>query len=118
VNFKSTNSHTIFSDKAKDFLFRALFADDQDSVEDQIYCDVSGGCAFMTLNRGGSVCAPGQTTMVDEVDVVQLNVGGSRYATTKGTLITREPDCFFGQALQVGIFERNLIKPSKFFPGR
>lgn len=54
----------------------------------------------MTLNRDGSVCAPGQT-MLENGEVIQLNVGGVRHTTTKATLVTREPEAFFAQLLQV-----------------
>jgi hypothetical protein len=96
------------SDSRKQFLFRALFGDDDS--EDEILvqrrvqiveaCDINGHCIQMTLNRDGSVIAPG-TTMLEDTEVVQLNVGGSRYTTTKATLVNREPDAFFAQLLQV-----------------
>lgn len=98
----------LFSDSRKQFLFRALFADDESEEELVVKrrvqvveaCDINGHCIQMTLNRDGSVCAPG-TTMLDDTEVVQLNVGGSRYTTTKATLVNREPDAFFAQLLQV-----------------
>ncbi|KAI6220020.1 BTB domain-containing protein [Aphelenchoides fujianensis] len=51
----------------------------------------------MTLNRDGTLCS----TMDEGAEVVQLNVGGTRFATTKATLISREPESFFAQLLQM-----------------
>jgi hypothetical protein len=42
--------------------------------------------------------------MLEDTEVVQLNVGGSRYTTTKATLVSREPDAFFAQLLQVRFY--------------
>ncbi|KAI6184782.1 BTB domain-containing protein [Aphelenchoides bicaudatus] len=96
----------IYEHSRKKFLFRALFADESEDESltnqgEQVIeaCTLDGRCVLMTLNRDGSVCAPG-ATMLEDTEVVQLNVGGSRYTTTKATLTSREPESFFSQLLQ------------------
>lgn len=93
------------SDNQGRFLSRGLFSDefeDEPNVNNQLVenCDLdSNCCVLMTLNRDRSVYTSG-TAKPDDSEVIQLNVGGIRYTTTKSTLTSRESDAFFARLLQ------------------
>ncbi|KAI6193538.1 hypothetical protein M3Y96_01028800 [Aphelenchoides besseyi] len=85
-------------DHSKKLLLRALFGNEEEEnfeFDSLNSFESPQNNLLMTLNRDGTICST-----MDEGEVVQLNVGGARFATTKSTLISREPDSFFTQLVQ------------------